>query len=261
MGVSVVIAAYNCEKYINECLNSLFNQSYKGKIEIIVCDDCSQDRTLDILEKYYRKGKIVLLKNDVNQGAAFSRNKCLKYATQEYVAILDADDYCHIDRLKMQVEYLENRPNIDFVSTGLQKVYDNYQKKEIYPSIEKPSRYDFLFGLPFMHATTLFRKDILDKVGGYRIARETRRGQDYDLFMRIYAEGGKGENMKEILYYYRCFLGANPKTKFKYRIDESIIRYKGFKAMKLGVKSIPYILKPLVLGFLPQRIIDKLPKH
>lgn len=61
-----------------------------------------------------------------------------------------------------------------------------------------------------MHATTLFRREILNRVNGYRIAWETRRGQDYDLFMRIFAAGGRGININEIHYFYRCFADILP---------------------------------------------------
>ena len=112
-----------------------------------------------------------------------------------------------------------------------------------------------------MHATTLFRREILNRVNGYRIAWETRRGQDYDLFMRIFAAGGRGININEIHYFYRCFAGYTPRHAYKYRVGEFIIRYKGFKALKLGFKSVPYIIKPLILGLIPQGIINKVTGH
>lgn len=62
MGVSFIIASYNCKPYIEECFNSIFNQTYRGDIEIIVCDDCSKDGTRDVLQKYADEGKIVFLR-------------------------------------------------------------------------------------------------------------------------------------------------------------------------------------------------------
>ncbi|MBD9101276.1 MAG: glycosyltransferase [Bacteroides caccae] len=256
MGVSVLIASYNCEEYIEECLNCLLNQTYKD-VEIIVCDDCSKDNTCNILRKYAENGKIIYLENEINSGAAQCRNNCLAVATKEFVAVQDADDYCTLDRFEKQIRILQKHPEMDFVSTGLQKFYENGEKRDILPKKEFPDKNDFLMTLPFMHATTLFRKDILNKVNGYRVAWETRRGQDYDLFMRIYAAGGKGMNLKEIHYFYRCFLGYTPRNSYKFRVGEFVIRYKGFKALELGVKSIPYIIKPLILGFVPQFLINK----
>ena len=222
MGVSVLVASYNCENYVEECLKCLLNQSYKD-VEIIVCDDCSTDNTRTILRRYANEGKII--------------------------------------RFERQVAVLEKNPSFDFVSTGLQKFYETGEKIDIFPKKEIPTKDDFLFTIPFMHATTLFRREILNRVNGYRIAWETRRGQDYDLFMRIFAAGGRGININEIHYFYRCFTGYTPRHAYKYRVGEFIIRYKGFKALKLGFKSVPYIIKPLILGLIPQGIINKVTGH
>lgn len=259
MGVSFIIASYNCKQYLDECLISIYNQTYKGEIEIIVCDDCSNDGSAELLQKYADEGKIVYLKNNKNSGAAQSRNNCIRVATHDYLAILDADDYISNDRIQKQVEVLDNNPDLDFVSTGIQRFYEDGERVDFIPKKEFPKAKDFLFTLPFFHATTLFRKSILERVNGYRISKETRRGQDYDLFMRIYAAGGKGCNIKDITYYYRCFKKENKKKdSFSVRVDEARIRAKGFKAMGIGPRRYLFIVKPLILGLLPQRIIDKL---
>lgn len=258
-GISFIIASYNCKPYIDECLQSVFNQSYKGDIEIIVCDDCSTDGTAEILEQYADEGKIVFIKNEKNLGAAQSRNNCIRVANNEYLAILDADDYISYDRIEKQTSVLDNNPTIDFVSTGIQRFYEDGERIDFIPSVDYPEAKDFLFTLPFSHATTMFRKSILERVNGYRISKETRRGQDYDLFMRIYAAGGRGCNIKDITYYYRCFRKQNKKKDaYSVRINEAKIRAKGFKAMGIGPIRYIYIIKPLILGLMPQRIIDKI---
>ena len=258
-GVSFIIASYNCSQFFNECLQSIFSQSYNGEIEIIVCDDCSTDGTSDLLAKYADDGKIVYLKNETNQGAAQSRNNCISVAKYDYLAILDADDYISHDRLEKQVAVLDNNPAIDFVSTGIQRFYDDGERINFVPRKEFPQAKDFLFSLPFFHATTMFRKSILERVDGYRIAKEKRRGQDYDLFMRIYAAGGRGCNIKDITYFYRCFRQHNKKKdSYSVRVDEAKIRAKGFKAMGIGPIRYIYIMKPLILGLLSQKIIDKI---
>lgn len=254
-GVSVLVAAYNCGAYLDEAINSLLNQTYKD-VEIIVCDDCSTDDTLRLLKKYESKGLIKLITKEKNGGAADSRNRCLQAATKDYVAIQDADDYSSLDRFEKQVELLEKIPEIDFVSTGLQRFYETGEKVDIIKPIEFPEDKDFLWALPFMHATTMFRKSALLDVGGYRIAWETRRGQDYDLFLRLYANNHRGINIPDITYFYRCFSGQSSKNSYKYRVGEAVIRYKGFKALHLGMKSLPYVIKPLILGLLPAKTVE-----
>ncbi len=257
MSISVIIAAHNCENYIRECLDSIIQQTFKD-IEIIVCDDNSTDDTYAILQEYAHVNKIILLRNQVNQGAAFSRNRCLKIASGEFIAIQDADDYSDLTRLEIQYSYLAKNDSIDFVSTGLIKFNSQGLYDECRPKIQCPTKKDFVKSLPFMHATTIFKKDILLKVGGYRIAWETRRGQDYDLFMRIYALGGCGINLDKVLYFYRYDQMSKNKRKYKFRVGESIIRYKGFKNMGILHIGFPYIIKPLIVGLMPDKSVLKL---
>ncbi len=259
MGVSFIIASYNCKPYIDECLQSIRKQTFKGDVEIIVCDDCSTDGTAELLQQYADEGQLVLIRNEKNQGAAQSRNNCIKKAQYDYLAILDADDYISEDRLEKQLAVLEANPSIDFVSTGIQRFYEDGERVDFYPRKEFPTKEDFLITIPFAHASTMFRKSIMERVDGYRIAKETRRGQDYDLFMRIYAAGGKGCNIKDITYFYRCSKKQDKrKDAYSIRIDEAKIRAKGFKAMGIGPIRYIYIIKPLILGLLPQRLIDRL---
>lgn len=82
-------------------------------------------------------------------------------------------------------------------------------------------------------------------VNGYRVSKETRRGQDYDMFMRLYAMGFCGCNISDVLYGYRVDKNTLSRRKFEYRIDECIIRYKGFKSLGLLPKGLLYVLKPI----------------
>lgn len=90
--VSVIIAAYNCDKYINQCIDSLLNQSFKN-FEIIVVDDGSTDRTYSILNEYKTKNKNLYVYRQKNKYAGVARNNGLSRAKGEYVLFLDADDF------------------------------------------------------------------------------------------------------------------------------------------------------------------------
>ena len=116
-GISIIIPNYNKEKYIEKCVNSVLEQGYMPK-EIIIVDDCSTDNTRTILRRYANEGKIILLENDTNNGAAQSRNNCLAVATKEYVAVQDADDYCTKERFERQVAVLEKNPSFDLYQPG-----------------------------------------------------------------------------------------------------------------------------------------------
>lgn len=101
--VSVIIPAYNTEKYISKCLNSLVSQSLKD-IEIIVIDDGSTDKTPDIIKEYANKDNRIRVITQTNQKQGAARNRGLEIAQGEYVTFVDADDW-------VSEEYLENMYN------------------------------------------------------------------------------------------------------------------------------------------------------
>ena len=88
--VSIIVPVYNAEKFIDKCIQSLINQTYQNW-ELIIVNDASTDDSETII-KNFAEPRIQYLKNDVNQGAAFSRNKAMSAATGKYLAFLDADD-------------------------------------------------------------------------------------------------------------------------------------------------------------------------
>ena len=92
-GVSVIIPCYNVEKYLDKCIDSILNQTYKN-LEIILVDDCSKDKTWDIALKYSKKyDNIKAIKNEKNSGAGYSRNRALEVATYDYISFIDSDDF------------------------------------------------------------------------------------------------------------------------------------------------------------------------
>ena len=95
--ISVIIPIYNVEQYIDECIKSVINQTYKN-LEIICIDDCSCDNSIKTLEEYITKDKrIKLIKHEKNLGLAVSRNTGLAHAKGEYIFFLDSDDYINLD--------------------------------------------------------------------------------------------------------------------------------------------------------------------
>lgn len=96
--ISVIIPAYNAERYIEQCLDSLYCQSYKN-LEIIVVDDGSTDRTAEIADKF----PVKLIKQN-NQGVSAARNKGILEATGEYIHFMDADDYLNIHFYERLIE-------------------------------------------------------------------------------------------------------------------------------------------------------------
>ena len=100
MEISVIIPVRNGEKYLRECLDSVFAQSFDKEYEVIVGVDPSEDKTISILEEYAKKHPNLTYENRRGLGVAINRFDSLKKAKGKYVCFLDADDYYHKDFLK-----------------------------------------------------------------------------------------------------------------------------------------------------------------
>lgn len=246
--VSVIIACYNAEKYIDECLESVINQSYQN-IEIIICDDASTDNSYSLLKKWQVKdNRIVLLQNVQNVHSAGSRNSCIDIAKGEYILIQDIDDLSEPNRIDLLMNAITTN-KADFVSSSMAIIegsgHINYNT--ILKHKKFPTKYDFLWGISFNHPATLFSKEILNKVNGYRVAKETKGAEDYDMFMRMYAKGAKGINIDETLYLYRTIAANSKILKLENRINECRIRYKGFKQLNILYIGFPMVFMPLIV--------------
>lgn len=260
--ISVIMGVYNCKNTVllNKSVDSILNQTVSD-FEFLICNDGSSDKTLDELKKIAKKdSRIKILTYDNNMGLHHALNTCLKEAKGEYIARQDDDDLSKPERLKVQLEFLDEHQEYAMVGTCAD-VFDDEGMWGEFLVPEAPKKEDFLWNSPFMHPTMMMRKTALLSGGGYREAKETRRCEDYDLFMRLYAKGYRGYNIQEKLYYYRIARDEKSKHRpMKYRIDEMIVRFRGYKDMNMLVKGVPYILKPVLVGIIPRNILNRVKK-
>jgi succinoglycan biosynthesis protein ExoO len=143
--ISVIIPSYNAGHYIKTAIQSAIDQTEKN-IEIIVCDDVSTDNTIEIIREMMQyDGRIQLIQNTQNQGPSYSRNYAIKQSKGEWIALLDADDYYHQDRLAKLLVVAENE-QADFVADNLFYVDTNdqiiNQATESFPSHLNHKRLD-----------------------------------------------------------------------------------------------------------------------
>lgn len=126
--VSIAITAYNRERYVVQCLKSALRQSY-GRVEVVLVDDGSSDRTRRLLEPY--RDRVKMHFNRRNRGIAHAKNKALRMTSEgaKYVAILDSDDYLHPDFVRRCVAALEASPQVGLVYTD--HVVVNSRGKEV----------------------------------------------------------------------------------------------------------------------------------
>ncbi len=247
--VSIIIPVYNAASYIDDCIESLLSQTYQN-IEILLCDDCSTDNSREILKKYKSNTRCKVLYNEKNLRQASTRNRCIQIATGNFIMMQDADDIATPDRIEKLLAGFDDSEKIDFVSSACFLFDEKGKYGSIHKKIPYPQQKDLLKGIPFVHASSIFKCEALKTVGGYRICKMTRRGEDYDLIMRLYAAGFRGKNIDDELYGYRVDKDCYARRTFSARIDEIKIRFYGYKANGiLFPLGIMYMFKPLAAYF------------
>lgn len=258
MQISVIMSVYNADKeQLKQAVHSVLQQSFSD-FELIVCDDGSEKEAGAMLSSLIKEdSRVTILRNEKNRGLAYSLNRCIDAAKGEWLFRQDADDVSTPHRFEKMRQAIEKYPQFDIVSSNL-SLFDGsgIWGKMRYPKMPQPK--DFLFCVPFMHGAVAMKKDAVRRAGGYRVAKETRRTEDIDLFMRMYAQGSRGYTIQEELYQYREDRAAQKKRKYRYKIDEAKVKLKGFSRLGLLPKGLPYVLKPLVVGLIPQRLLNRL---
>lgn len=254
--ISVAMSVYNGEKYISEAIDSILNQTYSD-FEFIICDDASTDKSVDIIKNYIRKdNRIILIRNETNMGLASSLNKCIDRARGEYIARMDADDLSLNDRFEKQITFLDENPNIAFVCGGIYLLDKNgiWGERISKRALTKENIFKFQ---PVAHPTTMIRRSVLKQVNGYTVAPYTKRGQDFDLWCKIYSQGYEGENIGSVVLYYREDKDAYKKRLFKYRIDSYKMKKLWRKRLEFPLYYDLYAYKPIIIGLIPNILLSK----
>ena len=234
--VSIILATYNREQYIEKAINSVLSQTYRD-FEFIIIDDGSTDNTLNVLRSY-NDSRIKIIENKENIGFVKSLNKAINCAKGEYIARIDDDDYwCDNTKLEQQVNFLENNSKYVLVGCGMIKNGARYLFKEKDEDIRRV----MLVSDQFVHPGVVFRKEAYKKAGGYN--EKFFFSQDWDLWMRLgkigemynfqeyfvcVSEDGNNRTSKRMRYH----LMLNQKIRWKYRRD------------------YPFFLRSYVLGFI-----------
>ena len=260
--LSIIMGIYksNDKDMVRKAIQSIKDQTFT-EWEFVICDDGSPDDTWEFLNNEFGEDeRFVLIRNEQNGGLRVALNSCLKVSKADYVVRQDADDYSRKDRLDILYDYVIQHPTVDVVGTAMVSFDENGSFGIVHPRKLEPKKKDFLQGSVVAHATTIMKKSSLDKVDGYRVAWETTRCEDTDLYMRMCANGAVFNNIDEGLYYVRQDRNTYSRKKYMNRIKEAVVKYKGFRLLKMPLFSYVWVLKTLVVGLIPQqlqRIIKK----
>lgn len=257
--MSVIMGVYNVEQLsvFHQAVESVLNQTMRD-FEFIICDDGSSDQTWNLLLALAQEDdRIKLIHSVQNEGLASALNRCIAQARGKWIARQDADDISAPERFRLQLQFLKTHPEIGFAGSAVY-LWDErgVWRKRIFPEYPQPT--DFQFTMPFVHGALMFHRKALEKVNGYRVARETRRAEDYDMLMRMYAAGIRGANLPDFLYAFLENQAAQRRRRYRYRLDEAVVRWRGFSALGLMPRALPYVVKPLIVGLIPADFLLRL---
>ena len=205
--VSIVMSVYNGEPFLWDAINSILRQTYP-EIEFIILNDGSLDSSSEILKAFASEdARIQLIEHKENLGLTVRLNEGWHAASGKYIARMDADDISLSDRLSMQVDYLENNPDVGVLGTQMNVVNEDCLITEKY---EVPISHDqiawaLMFNRSFAHPSVMIRRSILEQAGGYDAT--FRVSQDHELWTRLIWLT-RFANLPEVLVNYRSHASA-----------------------------------------------------
>jgi len=181
--ISIIIPIYNAQKTLEQCLQSIFNQTFKN-FEIIAANDGSTDDSAKILKKYQEKITII---TQPNQGAAKTRNTGAKMAIGQFLIFCDADIVMKPEMLEKMLQTLEKNPEASYVYSSFKFGFKTFK---LWPfSAER------LKEMPYIHTTSLIRKKHFP---GFD--ENLKRLQDWDLWLTMLERGDEGKWINEVLF-------------------------------------------------------------
>lgn len=237
--ISVLMSVYNDEKYIEEAIDSILNQSLQD-FEFIIIDDASTDQTSQILRLASQNDKrIKVYRNDSNIGLTKSLNKGLGLINSKYVARMDSDDVSMPYRLEKQLEVFKANPNSVLVTSNVDIINEDgivWHQPRRYASNSQIAWLLVFYNYIGGHSQVMFQRDSVLAVGGYN---ETYKySQDYDLWVRL-SELGDINLIDDVLLQYRQRVGSITDTKsdeqqnYSLRISQQAIQQLTQKTMSL----------------------------
>lgn len=234
--VSVLMPAYNSEKYIAEAIESILNQTFTD-FEFIIINDGSTDNTAKIVRQYTDK-RIKFIDNKKNQGLIAVLNQGLDLCRGEYIARMDSDDISRPQRFEKQVKYMDENPDVGVLGTSIEQ-FGDLNKLCIYKSTI--SYMDLVQSCTIAHPTVFIRRDILQKYA-IRYKSEYVHAEDYNLWAQL-IKVTKIHNLTDTLLRYRWH-GGNISSVYNDIQAKSTARIR--REMLEFLSEIPEIQKKLV---------------
>ena len=202
--ISIIIPIYNVEKYLEKCLDSILNQTYKN-LEIILIDDGSTDNSPNICNSYCEKDKRIKIIHKNNEGVSSARNKGIELSKGKYIVFIDSDDYVSNEHIEVLYDCIISN-NVDLVISNLIDISEdgiilNNEEKESFLMNKDQCLKELLSEDNFYHLCcgNIYRKDLLEKI---RFNCKYRIAEDLDFLYRYIKQISSAYFLSKNTYYY-----------------------------------------------------------
>lgn len=241
--ISIIMAAYNAEKTIEYAVDSVLRQTYPN-FELLVVNDCSRDKTAEIVSNYALKDhRVKLISNLKNSGVSYTRKHGLEEAKGSWIAILDSDDAWTPEKLEKQI-ILQQKTGADLLYTGSAFMDSDGQPVNWYLHAPKEIGYRQLLKQNVLsNSSALVRKQLYEKY----YATGDGMHEDFAIWLSILKTGKKAYGVDEPLLIYRITKSSKSGNKLKAaRMNWNTYRYVGINIFLAFYYECWYMIK----GFL-----------
>lgn len=204
--ISVIVPVYNAEKYIGRCVESILNQTYSN-IELILVNDGSNDKSLELLREYEQIDSRVVLVDKPNSGVADARNAGIEISTGEYIGFVDADDYIEPEMYEILHKAIVDE-SADIVCCGYKQQYKDFyyllatESKKVLNGVENILSYylrqDIRSGIGDGNWNKLFKRESIDSIRYKKYAN----GEDIEFQYNVFKNSNRMVCIQDILYCY-----------------------------------------------------------
>jgi teichuronic acid biosynthesis glycosyltransferase TuaG len=233
--ISIIMPAYNCDRYIKQAIKSVLDQTYPN-YEFIIIDDCSRDNTYNIIKEFAKADeRIKVLKNKNNSGVAHTRNVGVAHARGSLIAFIDSDDLWTPDKLKKQIDLYNTNEKAKFIYTGSSFIDENNE------------RYHYIMQVPLtINYTEILKQNIIScssvLIEKKLIINTPMEGhdfhEDFATWLKVLEVEELAYGVNEPLLVYRI----SRKSKSGNKIKSAIMNYRVYKHIGLNIfKKVYYM--------------------
>lgn len=198
--ISVVMPVYNAAPYLVEAVSSVLHQDFSN-FELLICDDGSSDDSIAIASQFANDRRVRLIRNEKNLGLIATLHKAYSLCRADFIARMDADDICDLQRFGRQLKFLRCNPDTAVVGGAIRFFGNCTPFVFSFPTSHAAIKAGMLFFSPLAHPAIMFRRELV-QANLFQYSDEFRHAEDYHLWSHLLARV-QAANLPDVVLNYR----------------------------------------------------------